>query len=132
MEDDDPVGYYIIINLPFCIYCGIYGFVCLKHGLPLLRMQKEAQVSGYDPEVSFVGKEKENIDVYKSSMKFKLCSLYFALWVLTNIGNWVYLFGEDGFIVYCVLQCVHPLVIMVVIYLSYKQNVHLFERGKEK
>ncbi len=62
-------------------------------------------------------------------MKFVHASIYFALWLLTIIGNTIYVFGKIGLTIYSIFLLIHPSVSLLCLLLAFKMGIHTFERG---
>jgi len=48
------------------------------------------------------------------------------------VPNFTYVFGELGFVCYCIAVCLNPVIIVIILLKGLNMEIQTFERGKSK
>lgn len=68
----------------------------------------------------------------KLTQFIKLLKTYFTLKIILLLPQLFYNLGEMGMYLYSVFQCLHPFIIVIVLFRAFIMKVQLLERGEEQ
>lgn len=108
--DDDPIGYYLMFNLPILVYLAAALYIEFKFGKEYMSPKQ------LDPAADqLLAKPKLAPSLYlKLHMNMKIQRVYFIVWFISIIPNF-FINTESGLVWYSIFNTVHPIVIILIV-----------------
>lgn len=125
--DDDPIGYYLMFNIPIVVYLAAAIYIHVKFGKDYMPPKQIEQVAD-----QLLAKPKLAPSLYnKLHMNMRIQRVYFIAWFISVIPNF-FLNSEAGMVWYSIFNTVHPIVIIVIVLWSLSLQANNLERQTVK